>query len=169
MSVFKKCLLPHAITRRQKLFCGFAGAIVFAGTTTSIIYGGSKVLPLIDKKIRESSLPSIHDDDIIKNLAILKYGNWTELPVIRGTMFFGGLAGMVFYSLGLCGLHLKIRNDIRGTTKCCNIIRSTMVYCTLMPLFGFVTVTSAWVWNSSFGFTTIISKWIDHMRDERNK
>jgi len=139
MSFFSRCLLPVAVTRPQRIVCQMAGGVAVVLTVAGACYiiknNEEYVYKKIDRGIDNAGHATIRK--------LPSAGECSDESNLRfaGSMFVLSLLG------SCCGLgvlydtHKETRNRINGTTKCCNIIKSTMWYCTAMPLIGFATTT----------------------------
>lgn len=154
MAFFKQCLLPTAVTTRQRAFCRLAGGIVAGvalGGTTYMLYKNEpiiwktmnhKVLPVMNDALKNSSL----NDPLEKSpLNPIVYGGYTDQKKLGINALLCSF--YAYTTIGLLGVmygkHKKTMERVNGTTKCCNIIRHTMWYCTIMPVLALGTTAFA--------------------------
>ena len=173
MFVFNRCILPKAVTPLQKIFCGTIGVVIVGGTVTGVGMATVKGVTFIMEKRSESESKK-EDSKIYKTLngffdgidsKINSSSNYIDqkptlkkyiVPFSQGTGFGLGSALTCIAGLSFSYDFYKdtklFKQEVIGTTECCNIMRSTMKYAIKTPIYGLLISTHLFV---SFMFASI--------------
>ena len=133
-----QCLIPKAITPLQKALCVCTGIVSTGVAGTATYHGFNAWVDYAEEKNNRSmstnKLRSMEERDQRRNRS-----------VARGQMIECGSVVVIASSVGTLGIFFsyqeskKYFQQIKGTTECCNIIRTTMLYCVKLPLMASVT------------------------------
>ena len=142
-SLKANCILPSAVTPAQKVFCiitafvgmslaSFAGYKTYQlGNSTEIVQNGVRSL----SKCVDDSIAKIKVNSTIKQ-KMTNYGN-KFFDKFENPKILAGV-GCIFEFVGFWGIYTSSKetfSEITKTTKCCNIIRSTVTYAICVPIF----------------------------------